>query len=883
MLNGFSKLYIVDNGIDYLLCTNFFSSGAPVDYIKLTLSNNSQNYSVPTSNNINWILQDLLPLPVGPTYTSYVDVSLNLMGGGPYAITSMYEIIDNSFQINKDNILLGNLNINGDIISTDLSGILDVSAILVDISGALEVNSYIQINGKPPTNNGFALDVCGNSIFGGKVIVDISGGDNEGITIQNTGSAGPQLRFVDNHPTFIGTTTYKNIYVDGITDDLNIDIGSDDLFINATNSTLSQLKVKQANNGTTLIGIEKGSTTMNLFQTGSRGGLELNNGVSGDGIRFQCGGFSEPQHIWYIGATNQSASGHAIIVKGLTEQANNFQSGEVAINYYNEDIDFAVGTTDTSHCLFVDAGLNTININCPMYVNNNLILLGDVDISGSLDVSGNIDINGNVDISGNLDICGNVIIDGDINVSGSYNDISAANISVSNDLNVDGLITAVAGTTFVEYRDFSVDIPANSGDAWHCIAITSDTNPTGGNDTARGLFIIDDDTSGIREQIIFYAGTSYARGNYVNVLAHNWYMSSGPLTSNIKIDVSGNQPTPGSPEIYAGANLYIYRKNSANTSDIHIRLYENGRNPATGGRWVLTSTPIVDLNTTAVDLDITYNPNNGRANAISSLDTVFYGDVSFNGDVNINNFNLVGQLETTSDSPISITPGAPPYVWGTNYIQQVNPSDPYLLASYKQIRSALFIWSGDEGISYGPPNNVPAGASGVPSINPPCQGGGELLKLETPKIWDLPSVNYNATNHTFSIPNLASRTMMTVELSIDIWYDSTGSDRVNTIFFWLGKNAGPNPAVDGGGTGPAAYRMATHMPCYFGTNSNEPTFCHTASITLLGSEGNPVGSGALFNDFEAGDTFYLTAQCTGSPSFPRYKNLRVKVTWEAVN
>ena len=124
---------------------------------------------------------------------------------------------------------------------------------------------------------------------------------------------------------------------------------------------------------------------------------------------------------------------------------------------------------------------------------------------------------------------------------------------------------------------------------------------------------------------------------------------------------------------------------------------------------------------------------------------------------------------------------------------------------------------------------------------------------------------------------------MTVELSIDIWYDSTGADRVNTIFFWLGKNAGPNPAVDGGGTGPAAYRMATHMPCYFGTTANEPTFCHTASITLLGSEGNPSGPSALLNDFDAGDTFYLTAQCTGSPSFPRYKNLRVKVTWEAVN
>jgi hypothetical protein len=630
ILNGLSNLYIVDNGIDYLLCTNFFSTGAPVDYIKLTLSNNSQNYSVPTSNNINWILQDLLPLPVGPTYTSYVDVSLNLIGGGPYAITSMYEIIDNSFQINKDNILLGNLNINGDIISTDLSGILDISATLVDISGALEVNSYIQINGKPPTNNDFALDVCGNSIFGGKVIVDISGGNNEGITIQNIGSAGPQLRFVDNHPTFIGTTTYKNIYVDGTTDDLNIDIGSDDLFINASNSTLSQLKVKQANTGTTLIGIEKGSTTMYLFQTGTRGGLELNNGISGDGLRFQCGGFSEPQHIWYIGATNQSASGNAIIVKGLTELANNFQSGEVAINYYSEDIDFSVGTTDTSHCLFVDASLNTININSPMYVNNNLIILDDVDVSGNLSVDGILDISGELNVDGDIDICGNLTVQ----------DLSATNISVSNNLDVDGLITGIADTTFVEYRNFSTDISGAIGPDWYCIATCESTQ-----DNARGLFIIDDDTSGIREQIIFYAGTSYARGNYVNVLAHNWYMSSGPLTSNIKIDVSGNQPTPGSPAIYAGANLYIYRLNNSNTTDIRVRLYQNGREVNSGGRWVLTSTPIVNLNTTAVDLDLTYNPNNRRANACSSLDHSFQGDVSMN-TLNLSNLDVQNTITT---------------------------------------------------------------------------------------------------------------------------------------------------------------------------------------------------------------------------------------------
>ena len=88
-------------------------------------------------------------------------------------------------------------------------------------------------------------------------------------------------------------------------------------------------------------------------------------------------------------------------------------------------------------------------------------------------------------------------------------------------------------------------------------------------------------------------------------------MSTGPLTTNLKIDISGT---------YTGANLYLYRKDSSNASDIHVRLYENGRDPSTGGRWVLTSTPIANLNTTVVNLDISYYHFDQRANSASSLD-----------------------------------------------------------------------------------------------------------------------------------------------------------------------------------------------------------------------------------------------------------------------
>jgi len=250
-------------------------------------------------------------------------------------------------------------------------------------------------------------------------------------------------------------------------------------------------------------------------------------------------------------------------------------------------------------------------------------------------------------------------------------------------------------------------------------------------------------------------------------------------------------------------------------------------------------------------------------------------------DVSTNSITLINTKFTSTSETRDLSNA--PYVWGVNYLEQKDSLDPFLVGSYKQIKSALFYWEGSELISFIPPNNVPPlPGTGIPVLTPPCQGGGELLQLGTPKIWDLPAANYNATYHTFTIPQVVERTMMTVELSIDIWYDSTGAARVNTIFFWLGKSA--SGTTDGGGSGPRAYRMATHMPSYFGTVAMEPTFCHSASITLLGGDAIlPYHPDNPRFEFHAGDTFYLTAQCMGSPSFPRYKTLRVKVTWEALN
>jgi hypothetical protein len=275
-----------------------------------------------------------------------------------------------------------------------------------------------------------------------------------------------------------------------------------------------------------------------------------------------------------------------------------------------------------------DIGLKDSNPNQDLRYRN--LYIGNIDTSGNIDISGDLTVDGNTDLNGNLTVDGNTNLNGNVVVQ----DLSATNIDVSNDLNVDGLITGVAETTFVEYRDYTNDISSNVTD-WYCIARTKDTNTTGGSDTARGLFIVDDNTSGIRQQIIFYAGTSYARGNYINVIANNWY-GTAPSITNLKLEIDGT---------YTGTNLYIYRPATTPVDAVYVRLYQNTRLSNTGGQWQLTATPIAGLTTTPVDLDLTYNPNNNRANAISSLDTVFYGDVSMN-KLNLVNLDVQNTITT---------------------------------------------------------------------------------------------------------------------------------------------------------------------------------------------------------------------------------------------
>jgi hypothetical protein len=81
-----------------------------------------------------------------------------------------------------------------------------------------------------------------------------------------------------------------------------------------------------------------------------------------------------------------------------------------------------------------------------------------------------------------------------------------------------------------------------------------------------------------------------------------------------------------------------------------------------------------------------------------------------------------------------------------------------------------------------------------------------------------------------------------------------------------------------------AYRLSTLSPAYFGTNANQPTYSHYASTTLMGGESLTGPPGTPQFEFRPGDTFYLTAQQSGTAGmFSQLKNIRVKVTWEALN
>ena len=253
-----------------------------------------------------------------------------------------------------------------------------------------------------------------------------------------------------------------------------------------------------------------------------------------------------------------------------------------------------------------------------------------------LDVSGNSYISGNVDISSNLGVTGTLSVDG--NIQGD------SNANIAGNLFVDGIIESIDGTRFVDYRNYNSDISGSimgSGNSqWFCIA---KIEPSPAGEFANGLFILDDDTSGLRQSIVFRAGSSYARGNFVDVLSNHYY--SGPRVTGMRIDVSGNNN-------YQGANLYIQRGYTTNPTRLFIRVYQNKRKGSDGtnvGWWQLTSTPVPNLLATKVTLNLDFQPSgiHGGSKA-TTLDTLIDAEFKVNGKTTLTDLSATN-ISTTSN------------------------------------------------------------------------------------------------------------------------------------------------------------------------------------------------------------------------------------------
>ena len=403
------------------------------------------------------------------------------------------------------------------------------------------------------------------------------------------------------------------------------------------------------------------------------------------------------------------------------------------------------------------------------------------------------------------------------------------------------------------------------------------------------------------------------------------------VEATTKLDLSGTNMTINSTsnlEVKAGATLDITGANinigsTSSTVDIsgQITLNKVANLTATN----INATDITASNQLQGAF-ITTGASTG--NTITTVGEVTAG--SFTDGTATMSSGTISDLNEVKTAKVTLDPSAsyvaskvssntgqsanPPYAWGEPFLEQVNTNSPFLLGTYKQTRTAFFKWAGDIQIDFALPNNSKVGTPSTFKLEPPCAGNGTLLPIGTPLVWDLPSNNFDATYHTFTIPEIAFRTLMTIEIHVDLSgvNTSTTTPRESYVWFFLGKNLGPptgNP-LDGGtnppqgeGTGPMAYFLTS--PFIIGPTSGGTvipfTYTQSASITLLGGTepttvtptyptlpGKGEGRVTKNADFGLGnggngDTFYFTAYNQGSFPPMRLKGFRIKITWEAVN
>ena len=317
------------------------------------------------------------------TFTKDVDVKAGLRVGGTAQFDDFVNIMRDltvvgQIDASAANIVNtitagGDITTTGNIYGNNIEASGDISAVNLNLSGTINA-------GGSGFGNIDALDICANFLkttMGLHIELDVV--DNSGLLIKNDGTGYPQITLVDNNLPYVGIPTYKYINVGGqgpfrlpgSQDDLNLELGSDELQVTGNQSGVNQTALNINNttsSGATRLSLKGGGQVLQgSTPVGANTGLDIINNLNSDNktsiVSYSTSGTGKGLTLgskgslnesdWYIGGrTDHIEQGRAIKVACLTNDTNgHFESGEVVINapYGNpinvqRDIDFKVNT-----------------------------------------------------------------------------------------------------------------------------------------------------------------------------------------------------------------------------------------------------------------------------------------------------------------------------------------------------------------------------------------------------------------------------------------------------------------------------------------------------------------------------------------------------------
>jgi len=384
----------------------------------------------------------------GYTWKNAPQQVLDLSGSGFNLVDAS---LNNAFLLNKNDFIVSTNNVNF-AVNADVSNIGYGTVI------------YNHVPDLFNSANNSVLDLCGNMMIAGNIIVDRPSG--------NICSTGTNLHIASDTPNiYIGDGTAKNIYLGNTGSDsviyfysqinfgtnLNLNggftVSGGNILINANNYLVShgidvsysKIDVVNINGGTALSRIYNGNdVSYALHVNGYRPAVRFDASLSVDQLFVDSSAVMLGPLISTYKVDTDFSNNPAITVPGYSK----FGSS-ISIDGSNGLITLSNGINAVSNPgnnslgglylkggtgAFIDGNVyiaqnvrisgtapNTFVVETGTAVLNNASILGTLNVTGNITLSSHvningyshfrndIDISGNVDISGNLDVCGNIV------------------------------------------------------------------------------------------------------------------------------------------------------------------------------------------------------------------------------------------------------------------------------------------------------------------------------------------------------------------------------------------------------------------------------------------------------------------------------------------